>query len=326
MAGLPGNVAWLGAGKQTAKGTPATAGVVLSGLAGSGRLAPTTDTDQLAETDARRDAGVTYAKLISVGGSPEFYARDTSIDFWLAAVLGSVVDSGTTNFSHVITPTIALPYLTVWGMVGNALWEKGTDLQVSELVIRADTGGPLTVSPTLMGLGITRLTADPSSTAFPSMQIESGPVYNMNDSVGAITIGGTVSAAISSFELTISNNLNLQQTNSITPHDLSAGRLDVSLAFDMGFEDLTEYNKYAYGSAAGTTPQAAIFTQAMAFTFAHGTNNSIAFNFPSVSYEEFPVEVQPDGSPIVVSVRARAERNAGSMMTATVKNQRATSF
>jgi hypothetical protein len=72
MAGLRGNQAWLMFQKQTAKGTPAVVSatnaykVPFSG----GSIAPVRSIDQLAETDASRDQGVSFARSGGVEGTP----------------------------------------------------------------------------------------------------------------------------------------------------------------------------------------------------------------------------------------------------------------
>lgn len=324
MSGLAGNVAWLALGKQPAKGTAATTPSVWTPMSSTARPAPSREMDRLSETDADRDPGATYLKSTSVGGGAQVYGRDSVLDLIFGGVLGTVVDSGTTpNYIHTATTAIALPYFTVWTMVGNTLFEKLTDVQIGEATVRAGAGEPMTVDLTFMGLQAVRLTADPSA-AWTPLVLDSDPVYTYNEAV--VTLGGSASQLLSSFELSISNNLSLQQTNGLVPLDMAAGRMEVGLSFDMIFQDLTKYNNFYYGSASGTAPATTIFSEAMDFTFSKGTNNSVDLSLPKVTYEEFPVEVQPDGSPITVSVRANVDRNAGSLLTATVKNQKATAF
>ena len=325
MAGLKGNVAWLLASKQTAKGAlgPVTAvgGAYKMPLSG-GNIGPTRSTDNLSETDASRDRGVTYVQQTGVEGSPEFYVRDASIGFWLHKVLGADAATGTTNYVHTITPSNTLPYISTWRDIGDTLYEQYLDCKVGSLSISADAGSPLTATAGIMGCTPSRLAAAPDN-ATP-VPVDSGAVYNFNDVTGAVVLGGTVTALVSSFELTIENNLSLQQTDSSTPYDVVEGVREVSLGFDLIFETLAEYNKFHYGGAAGTTVSPTIFTTSAVFTFTKGTNNSVAFNLPSIAYEEFPVEPDPGGDPIVASVRAVAQRSGSPVVTATVKNQVAT--
>jgi hypothetical protein len=325
MAGLKGNVAWLLASKQTAKGAlgPVTAvgGAYKMPLSG-GSIGPTRSTDNLSETDASRDRGVSYVQQTGVEGTPEFYVRDASIGFWLHKVLGADAATGTTNYVHTITPSNTLPYISCWRDIGDLLYEQYLDCKAGSITISADAGSPLTASVGIMGCTPTRLTAAPDN-ATP-VAVDNGAVYNFNDVTGAVVLGGSATALVSSFELTIENNLSLQQTDSSTPYDVVEGVREVSLGFDLIFETLAEYNKFHYGGAAGTAISPNIFTTSAVFTFTKGANNSVAFNLPSIAYEEFPVEPDPGGDPIVASVRAVAQRGGSPVVTATVKNQIAT--
>lgn len=319
MAGIRGNVAWLLAQKQTAKGAAATIAaesaykMPLSG----GNISPVRETENLSETDASRDRGITYVTTSGVEGSPEFYVRDAAAGFWLHAALGADAVTGTTNFVHAITPSNNLPYITVWRNIGDTLYEQYRDCKVGSLTISADAGSPLTMTAGIQGLQASRLTAAPD-TATP-IPIQSGAVYNYNDAT--VTLGGGVTALVSSFELTIENNLTRQQTDDVVPYDVYEGQREVSLSFDLIFENLDEYNKFHYGGAAGTTISPNVFTTTALFTFSKGANNEISFNLPSIAYTEFPVEANPGGDAVTVSVAAAAQRGGSPVVTATVKNQ-----
>lgn len=319
MAGLRGNVAWLMAAKQTAKGTPATPAVATTyknPFAG-GSIAPVRETDNLAETDASRDVGTSYVVTSGVEGEPEFYARDSSAAAWLYWALGAVATSGTTNYTHTITPANALPYITTWRNIADTLWEQFADCKVTSLNIAAEAGQPLTIKAGIQGRQATRLTSDPSVS--PAIAIQSGAVYNFNEAT--VTLGGGATALVSSFDLTIENNVSRQQTDDVIPYDVVEGSREVSLGFDLIFEDLVEYNKFHYGGAAGTAISSSIFTTSADFLFTKGANNSLQFTLPSLAYQEFPVEPSASGDPVTVSVRAVAQRGGSPVLTAVVKNQ-----
>jgi hypothetical protein len=323
VAGLRGNVAWLLAQKQTVKGTPAVPAVASAykNPFSGGNIGPVRETDNLSETDASRDRGVTYVTTGGVEGTPEFYARDASLGFWLWTVLGADAVSGAgPNYTHTLTPANSLPYITVWRNIADTLYEEYLDCKVGSLTISADAGQPLTVAAGINGRQATRLTTAPDQ-ATP-IAVESSAVYSFNEA--AVTLGGGATALVSSFELSIENNVSRQQTDSVVPYDVSEGTREVSLGFDLIFESLDEYNKFHYGGAAGTTQSPNVFTTSATFTFTKGANNEIAFNLPSIAYEEFPVEPDPGGEPITASVRAVAQRSGSPVVTATVKNQVAT--
>jgi hypothetical protein len=323
MAGLRGNIGWIMSQKQTAKGTLATpavpgvaAGAWKSALSGGG-LGLTRTIDQLAETDSSRDQGVSFVSTEQNGGSPEFYVRDDSIGYWLWTVLGADAVAGTTNFTHTITPSNTLPYISAWRDVSDTLWEAYQDCKVSSLAITASAGQPLAATATLAGVASTRLTVDPS-TAGPII-LSNGYAYNYNDCV--VTLSGGVTALVSSFTMTISNNVTSQQTDSVSIYDVIEGQRTIELDFDLIFETLNEYNAFHYGSTSGTTVSPTIYTTSADFKFSHGANNSIEFNMPSIAYTEFPVDVNPNGDPITASIKAIGQRNASPIVTATVKNQ-----
>lgn len=321
MAGLRGNQAWLLAAKQSAKGTvpvPATSNAFKMPFSG-GNIAPVRETDNLSETDSSRDRGIAYVTTSGVEGTPEFYVRDDSIPFWLYACLGSIASTGTTNYTHTITPGGTLPYIAVWRDIADTLYEEFRDCKVSSMTISAQAGAPLVASVGIQGLQATRLTAAPDTVP---VALQSGPVYSYNDAT--VTLSGGATALVGSFELTIENGVTRQQTDAVVPYDVVEGVREVSLTFDLIFETLTEYNQFHYGGASGTAISSSIYETAAIFTFTKGANNEISFSLPHLAYTEFPVEPNPGGDPIVASVAAAAQRFTGSpVVTATVKNQHA---
>lgn len=321
MAGLRGSTAWVMAQRQSGgKGVlpTLTATSAYKMPFAGGNINPVRDTDQLSETDSSRDQGITYVKTSGVEGSPEFYVRDASIAFWLFMALGADAVTGTTpNFTHVITPSNALPYVTVWRDLADTLYEQYRDCKVGSLAIKAEAGMPLMATAGIQGLQATRLTVAPD-TALP-VALQSGAVYNYNNAT--VTLGGGATALVRSFDLTIENNISRQQTDDIVPYDVVEGTREVSLSFDLIFETLDQYNNFHYGAIAGTTISSTVFTTSALFSFDLGTNNSVAFSLPSIAYTEFPIEPSPGGDPIVASVSAVAQRGGSPVITATVKNQ-----
>jgi hypothetical protein len=319
MAGLRGNQAWLMAAKQAAQGTAATvaAGTTHKVPFTGGNIHPVRETDNLSETDANRDQGVAYVTTTGVEGTPEVYVRDASIGLFLLGALGADAVTGTTNYVHTITPANTLPYMTFWRMLSGTLWEQYKDCQISSLTVSAEAGAPLTAAVGVQGLTPTRLTTDPDvGNVAP---LASSAVYSFNDA--AVTLGGSATALIRSFELTIENNVTRQQTDDVVPIDVVPGTREVTLTFDLIFANLNEYNNFHYGATAGTTVVSSIFTTSAVFTFTKGANNEISFNLPVIAYTELDPEPNAGGDPIVVSVSAVGMRSGSPIVTATVKNQ-----
>lgn len=331
MAGLSGKSAWLGGAKQTAKGTAATTPTFKNAFSG-GSIGPTRETDRLAETDSSRDQAAAYATTGGVDGSPELYVRPKSLGFYLMGVLGSNVDTGTTpNFIHTLKPAQTLPYYTFWKNVGGpaGLYEKYVDCQVGSLTVSADAGAPLTATAGIQGITPSRLDPGAPTVALDAIALDSDSPFNYN--LAAVALGGgagtpTATRLISSFELTIENNLERQQTDDFLPYDIYTGQREISLGFDMLFEDYSEYSKFHYGGAAGTAISPNIFTTNAQFTFTIDANTEFTFALPSIAYEEFPVEPDAGGGPITVSARAVAQKATGvtDLLTVTLKNGTAT--
>lgn len=317
MAGIRGNQAYAVFAKQSVKGTPITVFTDKTWLTG-GNLGPTRETDQYAETDANRDEGDTFVTMTAAGGAPEFYLRDDIAHHALQAAFGAISTSGTTNYTHQITLANALDYWTFGKMQGGLLYEQYEDCMVNEVTISGEAGQPLTIQLDVAGRKSTRVAAEWAS---PPAAASAVPL-SYNDAT--VTLAGGATALISSFELIVTNNVTTQQTDDSVPYDVVPGQRQVVLNFDMIFESLDEYNNFHTGTASGTTQSPNVFTTSANFTFAKGANNSVAFDFPKIAYEEFPVEPDVSGDPVTVAVRSRAQRHASGKVTATVKNQRAT--
>lgn len=335
MAGLSGKAAWLAYAKQTAKGTLATAPTFKSAFSG-GSLAPVLETDRLSETDSSRDQSGAYVTTSGVEGTPEMYVRAKTIGFWLTMALGIDTPTGTTpNFTHTITPGTTLPYVSIWKNIGGStgLFESYQDCQVGSIAISAEAGAPLTAAVGIQGLIPRRIVTEGSGTGVdptiaPALAIDSDPVFNFN--YATVTLGGSSTHLVRSMELTVENNVERQQTDDVTPFDLNAGQREISLGFDMLFQNITEYNKFYYAGTTGAVAFAdispTIFTTAAIFAFDIDANTAVSFSLPSIAYEEFPVEPQPGGDPVVSSVRAVGQKATGvpNLLTAVVKNGTAT--
>jgi Phage tail tube protein len=319
MGGLRGNDALLALAKQTAKGTPNTTYTDALPFSG-GSIAPSRTIDQLSETDSQRDQGVSFVQITGVEGDPEVYVRDASIHRLLNGVLGSTATTGTTNYTHTATPANTIPYFTFFREIGDTLYEQFNDCKISELTISADAGNPLTAAITLNGTQATRLAAEPASVT--SLTLAAGTVYNFNDAT--VTLAGAATALVSSFELTISNNVTTQQTDDSVPYDVIEGLREVTLGFTLIFETLAEYNRFHYGSTSGTAQVATLGSTSADFLFTKGINNTIQFTLPNIAYQEFPVNPDPGGDPVTVDVTAVAQRGGSPVVTAITKNQIAT--
>lgn len=320
MAGLRGNQAYFVVAKQTGKGVEPTKWQDTY-LFTDGNLSPSRQTDQLSETDSNRNAGDFFVTQTGSEGAPAAYVRTASIHHLLEYALGTAAhEGGAGKFTHKVSSAASLPYITLGKGQGATLFEQFNDCKVDELALSWATGQPGTVSISVMGRSAVRKTeewktelAPPATSTLPPLSFNKATVK----------IGGAETRLVSSFELTISNNLTVQQTDDSIPFDIVEGPLAVTLGFDYIVEDLKEYNKFHYGGEAGTTQSADIFTtENLTFEFAgNNVDNNLKLIVPKTAYTEFPVEPDAGGAPTVAAVRGAAQRHAEGFLQATVKNE-----
>lgn len=321
MAGLRGNQAFWVAAKQSGKGVEPTKWQDTY-LFTDGNLSPSLQSDQLAETDSSRNAGDFFVTQTGSEGNPAAYVRTASIQHLLEYALGSAAHEGSAEagYTHKVSSAAALPYITLGKGQGGTLFEQFNDCKVDELAFSWATGQPGTVSASIMGRSAVRKTEEWKEELAPPAT-STLPPLNFNNAT--VKIGGAETRLVSSFELTISNNLTVQQTDDSIPFDIVEGPLAVTLGFDYIVEDLKEYNKFHYGGEAGTTQKPEIYTtEDLTFEFA-GTNakNSLKFVIPKTAYTEFPIEPDAGGAPTTAAVRGAAQRDAEGFLQATVLNE-----
>lgn len=316
MAGIAGNRAFWGFAKQTAYNTPAATAVFRTPYSG-GAIQPAREIGRLAETDGSRDRGRAYVQQHSVQGTPEMYVRYDNIGLLLLAGMGAVVTTGAgADKSHAFSMAALIPYMTLFSGVGDQVFEKFSDVFVSSLAFRAEAGQPMTVAAGVRGRKTTFSDADASGSA----AIADSMPFNYNQV--AVEFDGGATSKVSSFDLSLENNVNVQQTDDVTIEDVVAGTREGSLGFDMIFENDDMLRKFHTGSASGTAITDQIYTTTAKFTFTISATREIVFDFPSVAIEEYPVEPDTGGDPIVVPVRTSLEPIEGaSLFTVTLKNQ-----
>ena len=167
---------------------------------------------------------------------------------------------------------------------------------------------------------VTIVETTPGSAALPTLN--STTPLNYNDAT--VTLGGTSTRLVGGFELAINNNVTAQQTDDSIPYDVVEGLREVTLGFQLIFEDLAEYNKFHYGGASGTAQSRTLAETSATFLLEIDANNSLSLSLPHLAYQELSPEPDPGGDPIVVDVAAVAQRHATDpVVTAVVENQNA---
>lgn len=244
-------------------------------------------------------------------------------------------------YQGVYTPTIvynetaaniatALNALAPVTAAGGTFTAAGGPMFTGAVTLTGATGfanrglAPIFVDPSGLTGGTTptiaQATTVQGATALPA--ISSGAVYNFNEAT--VTLAGGIVATVSNFELTITNNCSVQQTDDAKPYDVVEGLREVTLGFRMIFTDATEYSRFHYGGTTGVDPSGALPTTTANFRFSKGASNNITFDLPSIAYSDFPVEPAPGGDTVTVDVKSIAQRGGSPVVTATVVNGVAT--
>lgn len=321
------NVAWA---IQTAKGSPASASVHRLYMAGGDQVHSERVKEDFEETTGGRMLSDSYISQVSVAGAPEFFVMPDSIGSLLYAVLGAKAVTGASDpYTHTFTVATSLPYLTFWRMLANGLFEKFADCKVTHLKIHGESGKPLRVTVTVMGLTPSFLTA-----AEATATIEVTNRFLHYDGSGALQIEGVAVASIRSFDIDIDNGGELQPGDSLSPYDISEGRLSIVVATEQLVDDFTLWNRLHYGSASPSN--AAVPTQTplelagspagLSWVWTRvAVTRILTIAIPRVQVDPFDHQPDVSGNPLRRSVTYRAYQPSGGAtpLTATLKNSKA---
>lgn len=322
MTGVAGNSWTEKIGKQSAKGTPQTTPTHAFNFTGGGGPMPRTDTITLAETDANRQQGSIVKVGFGVEGAAEHYLRLSQFHMLADALLGSTVTTGATNFTHTSSSTAAgtTGYFTIYKALGTALCDRYVDCQLAQLQVAGGAGQALTAQATWMGLSFTLNETMPGSPAAPT---DTPMVYPLV----TVTKGGSATAQVSAFSITISQGRTIVQGDTgFSAADIAPGLIAVTGELTILFENDDDYNNFYGGAAAATTPTTTVVSEALNITALETANRSVAFDMDGVTLTSYAPPLNTDGSPIEVTATFVALRQAtlAGLLEIVVKNQSAT--
>lgn len=199
-----GGIADLSFAVQSAKGTAAASAAYRTYLAGGG-LGPVRAIATLDDRDTTGFAQRVGAPTRYVDGEPEIFARPEPLGLWLYGALGAKAVSGAGPFTHTITPSATLPWLTFWRMLANGLLvEQFVDCKIASLRIKSSAGSPLRVSARVLS-GISRRRSANQVTTVTT----SAPFEHRHGS-GALKVNGAAVSAISDVDILIDNGLRVR--------------------------------------------------------------------------------------------------------------------
>lgn len=327
MAGTSGNVATFGWGKQSAKGTPATVAVRKTKFTG-GDIAPDRSMTRLAETSGTRDQGQTIVTAASARGNPSCYLRTTDFADFAYYALGANADAGSSTFTHTATPVATdLPYVTFFKMLAAtsgafAILERFDDCKVNTLRISGSTGNPLVVEMEVLSLKANFLGLNDAVAVTTVLPVTWDMV--------AVTKGGVAKGSVQSLDLTINNNLVLQQGNgALTAYDIFPGEFQVSGTMTLLYESAADYMLFHYGTSTAPTSPAVLaqsrvlFQEALLLTLTQSATSVVAITLTNTTYTSVPVTPDAGGAPLQSAMAFNVEPGSPTIQIVTT-NQLAT--
>lgn len=327
MAGIPGNIADMPFALQSAKGSAASASQWRLWLAGGSAPHSVMTKEDFLETTGGRMLSDSYVSEARVEGEPNLHVMPVSIVPLLYGVLGGKAVSGAEDpYTHTLTAGTSVPYFTFWQMLGSGKFEKFTDCIISKLKIHGESGKPLVVTPTIMGLTPSYLAA-----AETTVSVEKTNRFLHYDGSAALKVEGSAVASIRSFDIEIDNGAEFIPGDSLSPNDVSIGRLSIVTTATMLVTDFDLWERLMYasstpsgGDAVTKTPlELAGSPAGLSFTWTRvATTRILTCAIPRVQVDPFDDQPNTDGSPLVrtVTYRAYAPTDGSTPITMTVKN------
>lgn len=334
---------YLALAKQTAKGTPNTAGLAAGGVLASdislGLETSVEDSDpEIGGGRFQRNTSAMFGGA-RVGGSMEGVMRyATALPLLLLGagfVEGAVTETATASgaFRHPFTLGTGVPtYLTAetsWGLARAV--RRFTDCLVDSLTLSTEADGDTMFAADVIGVGETMQAGATAVT------------YEANDSRGtwlgsAVTIDGLGTYKTTSAEVKIGNNASDDEyvIGSRSLDDVTLGTLEAmfsaSIRLGVNNPSVTDlYRAAAYGTKAGTTPGTTEpFTTSGAVTFGSGKligasateKYRAVVTMPQIIIRPFTLDASGEDV-LEVDLESRAY---GSAITVDVYNARSTAY
>lgn len=327
MAGVPGNIADMPFALQSAKGSAASASQWRLWLAGGSAPHSVMTKEDFVETTGGRMLSDAYVSSAHVEGAPDLFLMPVSAVPLLYGVLGGKAVSGSGDpYTHTLTVASSVPYFTFWQMLGSGKFEKFTDCVITGLKIHGESGKPLVITPRIMGLSPSYLAA-----AEATASVEKTNRFLHYDGSAALKVEGTAVASMRSFDIDIDNGAAMIPGDSLTPNDVSVGRLSIVVTATMLISDFDLWERLMYASSSPSGGDAVTKTPlelagspaGLSFTWTRvATTRILTCAIPRVQVDPFDDQPDVSGNPLVrtVTYRAYAPTDGSTPITATMKN------
>ena len=318
---LAGNTRVIYVAKQSAKGTAATTPVRKLRVT-SDALDPGRSIITLPETDSSSQSPQAVVAGAAPGGAFDTWLRPNDCDLLLYGLMGATPsDSGSTNYTHVLNPAQATPYLTIWDVIPGVSTTKYVDCRVTQGTFSGQSGQGIQASWTVAALSALVGQTEPSQPSGFSADVA------MTYPQVTVTRGGTHNGDVDAFSVTVNRNGQyFVGDNGLTAADYVNGLFDVSGSMTIAFQNQQEYAAFNTGSTAGTALTTTIYSQALDLIIAIDSNTSIDFASSGIEYRAFPISLDTGGAPITVAAAfaTKPQTTWSNNLAVTVKNQNAT--
>lgn len=212
-----------------------------------------------------RNGGRTRAGIYAVGGS--LFLRPTPEE--LATLLPWILGADASGTTFALAETIPERYVSI-DRVAKVHTYDGC--KVARAIFTGGEGSPLDLEIQIVGKTETQGNAG----TFPSLTFGNTGPFEFYDAASGVTLAGTGSRAIKSFQLTIDNGLIVTYNNSQSAQNIVAGDRMVSVSYSTPYSSSeTDLHDQAAAGAAAT------------FTFTHVAAYSLSF---AVANLQIPAE------------------------------------
>lgn len=309
-------IAQVSLAKQSAKGSAASAGTFQVGVMSGQVVNVDVEESELPVTWSTRIAEAWDRIAVVPGTEFTVVAMPNTIGMLIYGACGTIVDSGSTNFTHTITSGPDLPYFTVFAKYGGEFY-KMADAKIDTLELAWDRTGALTAKVKFVGCDLT----------FPASAYTAGT--DERPTTGLLKGGGGVfqidgaDAIIKQGTVTISNNVAaVQGSASVEPADVFPGEQTVSVSLTVVPTDTTLWRKAITGTTAGTTPSAAVAIGTCEVKFVIDTHNSVDLSILNMRFACPYPEADPGGgaAEIVLEGSAFTKADGTAAYSFVVKN------
>jgi len=218
-----------------------------------------------------------HKKMHKHDGSFDLNIRPQTGAMLFAYALGADAKSGAGPYTHVLTPTRPLPYVTIErGIKTDVKTERIIDCLISKLAVTGKAGDPIHLAVDFLGIRAT-LEASNSSDTY-----ETDRAFAFQD--GTFTVFGGAFTRITGFKLTLDNSPEGDlQTTEVYRHDIQAQKLGVTLDIEIIYDTAdTNYADILYGGGTAVVETVATGAVTMDFVYGSGADErEFKFEIPS---------------------------------------------